>query len=395
MCRAQRAPAEAALPSSTTRRFGRSSSRCCSPLGLISFFTWVAHNTIQNLERAHIASGFGFLCDRAGFDISQTLIPYSLESTYGRAFLVGLLNTVLVAALGIFFASVIGFALGIARLSKNWLISRLAAVYVETLRNIPLLLQLLFWYKAVLSVLPGPKDGIVLPLGSNLSNRGLIIPQPITEPGFSATLIAILAAILVVIIVAVWAHRRQMATGQPFPTLWVGLGILILLPAAAFLATGAPLVWSFPKLDGFSFVGGLQIKPEFMALLLGLSLYTATYIGEVVRAGILAVSHGQTEAAYALGLRAPVTLRLVIIPQAMRVIIPPLTNQYLNLTKNSSLAVAVGYPDLVAVFSGTVLNQTGQAIEVIFVTMLVYLAISLATSMFMNWFNRRLALVER
>jgi general L-amino acid transport system permease protein len=361
----------------------------------VAFVAWIAHNTIENLQRANIASGFDFFWGRAGFDISQTLIAYTNDATYGRAFLIGLLNTLLVAALGIVFASILGFIVGVARLSKNWLIARIATVYVEIFRNIPLLLQLLFWYKAVLSVLPGPRQSYQLLLGSNLSNRGLILPYPLFGEGFGKTLVAVIVAIAAVILIATWAKRRQMATGQLFPTFLVGLGILIGLPLVVFLFTGAPLSFEYPELTGFNFVGGLQIKPEFMALLLGLVLYTATYIGEIVRAGILAVAHGQTEAAHALGFRPGFTLRLIVIPQALRVIIPPLTSQYLNLTKNSSLAVAVGYPDLVSVFSGTVLNQTGQAVEVIFITMMVYLAISLATSAFMNWFNRRVALVER
>ncbi len=364
-------------------------------IGLLAFVLWIASNTIENLQRAHIASGFGFLWSRAGFDILQSLIPYSAESTYGQAFLVSLLNTLVVAVLGIVFASIIGFMLGIARLSKNWLIAQIATVYVETLRNIPVLLQLLFWYKAVLVILPSPHDGIHLPLGANLNNRGLILPRFVFHEEFLATGITILVAIAVIAILARWAHRRQMATGQIFPTFKVSLGVLIILPAIAFVATGMPASLEYPKLQGFNFVGGIHVIPEFIALLLGLTLYTATYIGEIVRAGILAVAHGQTEASYALGLRPGTALRLVIIPQALRVIIPPLTSQYLNLTKNSSLAVAVGYPDLVSIFSGTVLNQTGQAVEVIFITMLVYLAISLATSAFMNWFNERVALVER
>lgn len=364
-------------------------------VGVVVFAWWIIGNTVENLRRANIASGFGFLSARAGFDVSQSLVSYSSESTYGRAFLVGLLNTLLVAALGIVLASIIGFLLGIARLSKNWIIGRLATVYVEVFRNIPVLLQLLFWYKAVLSVLPGPRQGISIPGGGNLSNRGLIVPRPIFEPGFAATAVAVVVAVVAALAVANWAYRRRMATGQPFPTIRVNLAIVIGLPLAVFFVTGAPLSIDYPELTGFNFVGGLHIQPEFLALLLGLVLYTAAYIGEIVRAGILAVAHGQTEASYALGLRPGMTLRLVIIPQALRVIIPPLTNQYLNLTKNSSLAVAIGYPDLVSVFSGTVLNQTGQAVEVILITMAVYLAISLVTSGFMNWFNRRVALVER
>ena len=364
-------------------------------IGVVVFVWWIVGNTVENLRRANIASGFGFLSARAGFDVSQALIPYTSNSTYGQAFLVGLLNTLLVAAIGIVLASIIGFVLGIARLSKNWIIGRLATVYVEVFRNIPVLLQLLFWYKAVLSVLPGPRQGVSIPGGGNLSNRGLILPRPVFEPGFGATAIAIVVAIVVAVVLANWAYRRRMATGQPFPTIKANLAILIGLPLAVFVLSGAPLSLDYPELTGFNFVGGLHIQPEFLALLLGLVLYTAAYIGEIVRAGILAVSHGQTEASYALGLQPGMTLRLVVIPQALRVIIPPLTNQYLNLTKNSSLAVAIGYPDLVSVFSGTVLNQTGQAVEVILITMAVYLALSLVTSAFMNWFNRRVALVER
>jgi general L-amino acid transport system permease protein len=362
---------------------------------IVALAVWIGTNTYSNLRRANIASGFGFFDNRAGFDISQTPIPYSMETTYGRAFLVGLLNTLIIAAVGIVFASIVGFILGIARLSRNWLIARLATVYIETLRNIPILLQLLFWYKAVLSVLPGPRGGYALPFGSNLSNRGLILPRVHFEAGFSATLIALLVAIVAVVALARWARKRQMATGRQFPTFRTALAILIGLPAIAFVAAGDPMVIEYPELRGFNFAGGFHIAPEFMALALGLVLYTATYIAEIVRSGILAVAHGQTEASRALGLHNGLVLRLVVIPQALRVIIPPLTSQYLNLIKNSSLAVAVGYPDLVSVFAGTVLNQTGQAVEVIFITMLVYLAISLVTSIFMNWFNSHVAVVER
>ncbi len=364
-------------------------------LGLTASLWWLFDNVRDNLQRAKIASGFDFLWARAGFAISQSLISYSPDDSYARAFLVAFLNTLLVALLGIVFASILGFLLGVARLSRNLLIAGIATVYVETLRNVPVLLQLLFWYKAVLSVLPGPREAIHLPFGANLSNRGLLLPWPVFEPGFRATLIALGIAVAGAIVIKIWARRRQFATGRPFPSFRVGLALVIALPAVVFLVSGSPLSVEYPELKGFNFVGGLHIQPEFVAVELGLSLYTATYIAEIVRAGILAVARGQTEAANALGLRAGPTLRLIVVPQAMRVIIPPLTNQYLNLTKNSSLAVAVGYPDLVSVFSGTVLNQTGQAVEVIFLTMLVYLAISLGTSLFMNWFNRHVALVER
>jgi general L-amino acid transport system permease protein len=362
---------------------------------LIGLIAWFASNTIENLRRANIASGFDFLWNRAGFEISQSLIPYTPEDTYARAFLVGLLNTLLVAFVGIILATVLGFLAGVARLSKNVIVSGIAAVYVETLRNIPVLLQLLFWYRAVLSVLPAPRQAIALPFGSYLSNRGLLLPQLVTQPGIGATFVAGAIAVVLVVVLAAWARRRQTATGLQFPTFWVGLAVIVFLPLIVFVATGAPLTLEFPELKGFNFIGGFHIFPEFMALVLGLTLYTATFIAEIVRAGILAVPRGQTEAAYALGLRPGPTLRQVIIPQAMRVIIPPLTNQYLNLTKNSSLAVAVAYPELVSVFAGTVLNQTGQAVEAIFITMLVYFTISLATSLFMNWFNRYVALVER
>jgi len=362
---------------------------------LVGLVVWIGFNTYANLQRSNIASGFGFLWHRAGFDISQTPIPYSAESSYGRAFLVGLLNTLIIGAAGIVLATILGLIAGIARLSSNWLVARLATVYVEIFRNVPVLLQLLFWYKAVLSVLPGPRQAYELPFSSTLSNRGLIMPRFIFEPGFAATLAAIVVAVVAVYFVARWARRRQMATGQQFPIIRAAFGILIGLPLVVFLATGLPVTVEYPELRGFNFRGGFQVPPEFLALLLGLVLYTATYIAEIVRGGILAVSHGQSEASAALGLKRGLALRLVIIPQALRVIIPPLTSQYLNLIKNSSLAVAVGYPDLVGVFARTVLNQTGQAVEVIFITMLVYLVISLAASAFMNWFNRRVALVER
>jgi len=364
-------------------------------LFLVAFGWWIFDNTVENLRAANIASGFGFMSDRAGFDIAQKPIDFTPDDTHGRAFLVSLVNTLIVAALGIVGATVIGFFAGVARLSPNWLLSKVAMVYVETFRNVPLLLQLLFWYKAVLSVLPGPKQGVVLPLGSNLSNRGLIVPRPVPGDGFGAVEIALLVAIVAVVVLARWARARQEATGQIFPTFRAGVGILVGLPLVVFVLVGAPLSFEYPELKGFNFVGGFVFKPELMALLLGLVIYTGAFIAEVVRAGIMAISHGQSEAAFALGLKPGVTMRRIIIPQAMRVIIPPLTSQYLNLTKNSSLAVAVGYPDLVAVFAGSTLNITGRAVEVIFLTMGVYLTISLATAAFMNWFNARVALIER
>jgi general L-amino acid transport system permease protein len=362
---------------------------------LIGLGVWLVHNTAVNLRAANIPFGFDFLGMRAGFDISQKPIPYTLDSTHAQAFKVGLVNTLIIAVLGIFFSTIIGFTVGISRLSKNWLLARAATIYVESLRNVPLLLQLLFWYKAVLSVLPGPRNGLMLPFSANLSNRGLTMPRPIVGDNFSIVLGAVALGIVGTFFVRRWARRRQAATGQPFPTFRTAIGLIVGFPAVVFVLAGAPLTFELPVLKGFNFQGGMVLGPEFMAMLFGISLYTATFIAETVRAGILAVSYGQTEAAASLGLRNGQVMRLVVVPQAMRVIIPPLTSQYLNLTKNSSLALAVGYPDLVAVFAGSTLNITGHAIEVIAITMAVYLIISLATAALMNWFNARVALVER
>jgi general L-amino acid transport system permease protein len=353
-------------------------------------------NAIENLRRANIASGFGFWNNTAGFDISQTLIAYSSQaSTYGRAFWVGLLNTLLVAGLGIVFATVLGFVIGISRLSKNWLLAKVAGSYVEIIRNLPLLLQLLFWYNAVLKALPDIRESITVGGALYLNNRGLFLPKPSTLTGFGWVEIAFVGGIVASIAFYIWARKRQERTGQQAPTLWVTLGLVVGLPIVVFLLSGAPILFESPQAGRFNITGGIEVLPEFAALLFGLSIYTAAFIAEVVRAGLLAVSRGQVEAAYSLGLQPRPTLRLVVIPQAMRVIIPPLTNQYLNLTKNSTLAVAIGYPDLVQVFTGTVLNQTGQAVEVVAITMLVYLTISLMTSFAMNVYNRRMALVER
>jgi general L-amino acid transport system permease protein len=352
-------------------------------------------NARDNLRAARIATGFGFLDNTAGFSINQTLIPYTESDTYARVFLVGLLNTLLVAVIGIVLATILGFVVGIARLSPNWLLQRIAGAYVELIRNLPLLFQILFWYLAVLGALPGPRQSYSLFGEVFLSNRGLFIPRPLYGEGFVWVVAAFVVGVIVSVAVRIWARRRQQATGAQFPVLWTALGLIIGLPAVALVAAGVPLSFEAPTLRGFNFVGGIRVIPEFVALLLALVTYTAAFIAEIVRAGILAVSHGQTEAAYSLGLRSGPTLRLVVIPQAMRVIIPPLTSQYLNLTKNSSLAVSIGYPDLFAVFAGTTLNQTGQAIEIIAITMAVYLAISLFTSALMNWYNARIALVER
>jgi general L-amino acid transport system permease protein len=363
---------------------------------IIAFLAWSAvSNAVDNLARAKIASGFGFWDTTAGFDISQTLIEYSTTSTYGRAFWVGLINTLLVAGIGIVLATILGFIVGIARLSKNWLVSRVAGCYVEIIRNLPLLLQLLFWYNAVLKALPGIRESIAIPGGGFLNNRGLFLPQPVFLPAVRFALIALLAGVVAAIGYSLWARRRQSQTGQQSPVLWVTLGLVIALPLAVLALSGFPVQFNYPEAGRFNIRGGVEVLPEFAALLFGLVTYTAAFIAENVRAGILAVVKGQTEAAYSLGLRPGPTLRLVVVPQAMRVIVPPLTNQYLNLTKNSTLAVAIGYPDLVQIFAGTVLNQTGQAVEVIAITMAVYLTISLVTSGLMNLYNRSVAVVER
>ncbi|MGB3417700.1 MAG: amino acid ABC transporter permease [Mesorhizobium sp.] len=361
---------------------------------LVAGSWWIVNNVVDNLRRSNIASGFGFLNSRAGFDIAESPIAYSSDSTYGRALLVGFLNTLIVAGAGIATATVIGFVVGIGRLSHNWLIRKICTVYIEVFRNIPPLLVIFFWYFGVLSVLPGARDSIHLPLESFLNNRGFYFPRPVWGEGSGLILLALAIGVVLAFFVARRARQRQMATGQTFPVFRTALALVVGLPALASVLSGFPLSFDVPKQSTFNLTGGFQIKPEFLSLYLALSFYTASFIAEIVRAGILGVSKGQTEAAESLGLRARQTLRLVVVPQAMRIIIPPLTSQYLNLTKNSSLAIAIGYPDLVAT-GGTVLNQTGQAIEIVVIWMVVYLAISLVTSAFMNWFNAKMALVER
>jgi general L-amino acid transport system permease protein len=352
-------------------------------------------NAEANLGARNIASGLGFLQNTAGFGISQSLIPYSESDTYGRAFLVGLLNTILVAGLGILLATILGFIIGIARLSTNWLIARLAGAYVEVIRNLPHLFHILFWYLAVLSTLPPPRQSISVFGAILLSIRGIVVPavQPTEGAGYVA--LAFGVGVLAAIVLMLRTKRLREQTGRQEPVLWIAVSLILGLPAAALVATGFPLMVELPRLVGFNIVGGLPIRPEFVALLVALTIYTASYIAEVVRAGILAVPRGQTEAALALGLRRSQVLRLVVLPQALRIIVPPLANQYLNLTKNTTLGVGIGYPDLFAVFAGTTLNQTGQAIEIIAITMAVYLVLSLATSLLMNWYNSRVRLIER
>jgi general L-amino acid transport system permease protein len=405
-------------------------------IALLATLVWLTYefvlNARANLEAQGFASGMGFLGRTAGFGINQTLIAYSEADTFGRVFLVGLLNTLLVAGLGIVFATILGFLVGIGRLSPNWLVARLAGGYVELIRNLPLLFQILFWYLAVLGALPVPRQSLAFgwqpviaaladasqwlasfglpgsvaqalrdlaawigPPAIYANNRGLIVPQPIFGEGAGFVAAAFLLAIVAALALRAWARRRLDSTGKQFPIGWAWLGLVIGAPLLVLVALGVPIGFDRPELRGFNFVGGVRVIPEFLALLIALSTYTAAFIAEVVRAGILAVSRGQIEAAQALGLRRGVMLRLIVLPQAMRVIIPPLTNQYLNLTKNSSLAVGIGYPDLFAVFAGTTLNQTHQAIEIIAITMAVYLLISLVTSLLMNVYNARVRLTER
>jgi general L-amino acid transport system permease protein len=363
-------------------------------LALIFGVWWIVDNTIENLRRSNISTGFAFLRGRAGFDISDSLIQYSSDSTYGRAILVGLLNTVLVAITGIVTATILGFIIGICRLSRNWLLRKIAMVYVEIFRNIPPLLVIFFWYLGVLSVLPAPRDSFVLPFGSYLNSRGFYFPRFVWAEGAWLIIAGLIVGIALAWFVARRARARQMATGEQFPVFWTGLALIVGFPVLGFVLAGFPLTIDFPKAGTFNLTGGFNVKPEFLSLYMALSFYSAAFIAEIVRAGIQGVSKGQSEASAALGLRSGMGLRLVIIPQALRIIIPPLTSQYLNITKNSSLAVAIGYPDLYAI-GGTILNQTGQAIEIVVIFMVIYLGISLATSLFMNWFNTKMALKER
>ncbi|WP_434565805.1 amino acid ABC transporter permease [Vibrio chagasii] len=360
-----------------------------------AFFYTIVNNALTNLEARGIATGFDFLSQEAGFGIGLTLVEYDETFSYGRTFVVGLLNTALVSVLGIILATVLGFTMGVARLSSNWLVSRFAAVYIEIFRNIPLLLQIFFWYFAVLQALPSARQSLSLGEAIFLNVRGLYLPAPVLEQGSSFVIGALIVGIIATIIINVWANNKQKLTGQQTPMLRIALSLIVGLPLVVYFVLGMPISAEYPELKGFNFRGGISIIPELAALVLALSIYTASFIAEIVRSGINAVSHGQTEAAMSLGLPRARTLKLVIIPQALRIIIPPLTSQYLNLTKNSSLAMAIGYPDLVSVFAGTTLNQTGQAIEIIAMTMGVYLTLSLLTSALMNIYNRKVALVER
>ena len=356
---------------------------------------YIVQNTAQNMVARGLASGFNFLGVESQFDIQMTLIEYSPTSTYFDAFIVGLLNTLLVAGIGILFATVIGFAFGIMRLSSNWLVAKIAESYIEIIRNIPLLLQIFFWYFAVLRALPKPKQSIEFMDSIFLNNRGLFVPDPNVSEGSSILFYLFWLSVIISIGIFVWAKKRQNNTGKTFPAFFTSMALIVGTFTLTLAALGFPISFEYPELKGFNFKGGMKLIPELVALTFALAMYTAAFIAEVVRAGIQSVSKGQTEAARSVGLKEGLVLRLIIIPQALRVIVPPLTNQYLNLTKNSSLAAAIAYPDLVLVFAGTALMQTGQAIEIIGMVMGVYLFLSLFTSVVMNLFNRYMKVGER
>jgi general L-amino acid transport system permease protein len=361
-------------------------------VGLLAYY--LVSNTTANLEKQKIATGWGFLNKESSFEIGESLISYSAASTYARALLVGALNTLKVAFIGVLITLILGTIVGVARLSSNWLVSKLAGLYIEVMQDIPVLLQLFFWYAIFYESLPSPRQALCPVSGLYLCNRGVAFTIPEAHPAHKYMLLALVIGCVVVYVIRRWAKKRQDLTGKIFPIFRVGIAIIIGAPLMVWLAFGAPTALNAPKLVGFNFEGGVTVSPEFIALLMGLVLYTAAFVAEVVRAGIQSVSKGQREAAMSIGLRPPLVLNLVILPQALRVIIPPLTSQMLNLTKNSSLAVAIGFPDFVSV-ANTTINQTGQAVEGVALIMAVYLVFSLSTSAFMNWYNKKVKLVER
>jgi len=362
---------------------------------VVGLFWYLITNTIENMSVRGMSAGLDFLPVSAGFGISFTLIPYREGDSYFRVFQVGIANTLLVAVIGIFFATSIGLFMGLARMSSNWLIRTIARWYIEVLRNTPLLLQIIAWYFGVFTLLPRPRESLDWSELFFLNNRGFYFPSPVPGDGFTITLVAFALAVVGAIGLRYWARKRQEATGKHFPSISVGLATIVLLPLLVFLVTGRPLTWDVPELRGFNFVGGLNVPPALGALVIALSIYTSCFIAEIVRSGIQSVSHGQTEAARALGVKPTWAMRLIILPQALRVIIPPLISQYLNLTKNSSLAIAIGFPDLVSVWMNTSLNQSGRAIPIVAMTMAFYCFVSLTVSFAMNQYNKSILLKER
>jgi len=364
-------------------------------IGLVAFLWYIGGNTMDNIEQRGIKTGFDFLSGTAGFEIDESPIEYSSASTHGRVFLVGLANTLIVSLAGIILATILGLIMGVLRLSNNWLIKKLSAAYIDIFRNIPILLQILFWYNVVLQMLPSPKQSINFFDSIFMNNRGLYLPMPDMNSTTIAVLSSFVIAAVATFILNKWANKRQEATGQDFPVILVGIGMFIFLPILAYFVGGANPNFDYPALRGFNFRGGKVISPEFIALTFALVIYTSTFIAEAIRSGIEAVSKGQKEAAASLGLSGYQSLKLVILPQAVRIAIPPIINQYLNLVKNSSLAAAIGYPEVVTLFAGISLNQVGQAIEILTITMLVYLVISLVVSAVLNWFNHKMKIKER
>jgi len=364
-------------------------------LGLVAFLWYIGSNTMTNIEQRGIKSGFAFMESTAGFEIYESPIRFSSSDTHARVFLVGLLNTLIITFVGIILSTILGLIIGILRLSNNWLIKKIAAAYIDIFRNIPILLQILFWYNLAMQLLPSPRGSIEFFDSIFINNRGLYLPVADVNMTTIFVISSIIIAILASIFLNIWANRRQEETGESFPVLLVALGLFIVLPTIAYFIGGANFNFDYPELKGFNYQGGKVISPEFLALTFALVIYTATFIAEAVRSGIEAVSKGQKEAAASIGLSSYQALKLVVLPQAIRIAIPPVINQYLNLAKNSSLAAAVGYPELVTVFAGISLNQTGQAIEILAITMLVYLIISLAVSAILNWFNHKMKIKER
>lgn len=364
-------------------------------LGLGYFFYSIISNVLANMEATGIKTGFNFLGAAAGYDVLMSLIPFEATDTYGRIFVVGFLNTLLVSAIGIFFATILGFLFGVAHFSHNFLIRKVAVIYVEIFRNIPLLLQVFFWYFAVLSTLPGARQSLSLGEAIFLNVRGLYLPKMVGNDLFWLAEAALGVAIVGIFVLRRWAKKRQDETGQQFPVLWTSIAMVVGFPIITLILTGLPFEIEYPALKGFNYFGGITIIPELMALAIALSVYTGAFIAEAVRAGVQAIPHGQTEAARSLGLKESKIMSLIIVPQAMRVIVPLLNSEYQSLVKNSTLAAAIGYPDLFNVFVGTALNQTGQAIETIFMTIVVYFVVNMVISFLMNRFNSAVALVSR